>query len=66
MFNFLLPQDAKPSDFSMILVMKNREGHVAYGPGVARKAADIVAEMIQKEQAANAARNPPANNPPAE
>ena len=43
------PQNAGPDDFPMVLIMKNQVGKMAYGPGVARKAADIVAELKQRE-----------------
>jgi hypothetical protein len=49
------PTNANERDFPMILVMKNEIGQMAYGPGVARKAADIVDALIKKEAADKAA-----------
>mmetsp|Transcript_16720 Transcript_16720/g.14635 ORF Transcript_16720/g.14635 Transcript_16720/m.14635 type:complete len:166 (+) Transcript_16720:13-510(+) len=49
------PQHATSSDFPMVLIMKSQVGQMVYGPGVARKAADVVADMKEKEEAAKAA-----------
>ena len=49
------PQHASPDDFPMILVMKNKNGEMVYGSGVARKAADIIAAMKKKEEEEKAA-----------
>ena len=46
------PQNTKKSDFPMIMVMKKEVGKMAYGPGVAKKAADIVDAMKKAEEAA--------------
>jgi hypothetical protein len=45
------PQNATARDYPMVLIMKNQIGQMVYGPGVARKAADVVAEMKVKEEA---------------
>ena len=43
------PQNARAEDFPMILVMKEQVGQMVYGPGVARKAADVIAELSAVE-----------------
>ena len=45
------PQNATARDYPMVLIMKNQVGQMVYGPGVARKAADVVADMKAKEEA---------------
>ena len=45
------PQHATEKDFPMILIMKNQIGQMVYGPGVVRKAADVVADLKAKEAA---------------
>ena len=49
------PQHATEADFPMILVMKDQVGKMVYGPGVARKAADIILEERRVAAAAAAA-----------
>ena len=44
------PQNAKNEDYPMILIMKNQVGQMVYGPGVARKARDIVDAIKAKEE----------------
>ena len=44
------PQHATADDFPMILIMKNQVGQMVYGPGVAKKAADVIEEMKKKEE----------------
>ena len=51
------PQHATAEDFPMILILKDKVGQMVYGPGVARKAADIIDEM--KAKAAQAQQNGP-------
>ena len=46
------PQHATEKDFPMILIMKDQVGEMVYGPGVARKAADVLEERRQAEAAA--------------
>ena len=46
------PQHAAAGEFPMVLIMKNKVGKMIYGPAVARRAADEVAEMKRKEQEA--------------
>ena len=45
------PANAGEKDFPMILVMKQQVGQMVYGPGVARKAADVLVAMKEKEEA---------------
>ena len=45
------PQNAKAEDFPMILIMKEQVGQMVYGPGVAKKAADVIADLKAKEEA---------------
>ena len=45
------PTNAGEKDFPMVLVMKGQVGQMVYGPGVARKAADVIADMKEKEEA---------------
>ena len=49
------PQHATAEDFPMILIMKNEVGQMVYGPGVSRKAADVVEDLKAKEEAAKRA-----------
>jgi hypothetical protein len=44
------PQHATEADFPMILIMKDQVGQMVFGPGVARKAADIVLENRLREE----------------
>ena len=57
------PQNANERDFPMVLIMKNQIGQMVYGPGVSRKAADVVVELKaaeeKKKQEEAAAANPP-------
>ena len=45
------PQNANEADYPMILIMKNQVGQMVYGPGVAKKARDIVDANKAKEEA---------------
>ena len=49
------PQNAKAEDFPMILIMKEQVGQMVYGPGVTKKAADVIADIKAKEEAEKAA-----------
>ena len=52
------PQHATEQDFPMILIMRDQVGEMVYGPGVARKAADVIEERRQADaEAAAAAAN---------
>ena len=57
------PQNAGPEDYPMVLLMKNQMGHMIYGPGVAQRTADLIAENEARGDEPVQPSQPPTSEP---